>query len=82
MSKSPPYTDLDELVNAATDQAVDVRVLPAIERLENATHALEEVTPLLVNINKRQNSQMIWLVGLTAAIVVMGLVLFSHLQHI
>jgi len=81
MSKNPPYTDLEDLVHAATDNAIDIRVLPVIERLENATTALEEVTPLLQNINKRQNTQMIWLVGLTTALAVIGFVLFSHLQY-
>ncbi len=76
-----PITDLDDLVHAATDQAVDERIAPAVERLEKATRALEGITPLLININKRQNTQMLWLVGLTAAVIVIGLVLFSHLQY-
>ena len=65
-----PYTDLEELVEAATDQAVDERVLPAVEELKKATRELRAIAPHLQGLNQRQNGHEVWLIILSALLIV------------
>jgi hypothetical protein len=80
VNKTPPFTDVIDLVAAATDQAVDERVLPAVDKLDKATRKLEDLHPLLEGIVKRQNGQMAWLVGLTVCVFIIAAVLINHLN--
>jgi len=63
--KAPPYTDLEDLVNAATDQAVDERVLPAVKELKDAREELVSVTTVFTTTRRRIDAHEIWLVILT-----------------
>ena len=77
-----PYTDVQDLVDAAVDQATDVKILPAVDRLDKATNKLEAITPLLQGMVKRQNVHMIWLTILTAAVLLLFLVVFGQDSYI
>jgi len=73
---SPPHIDIVETINAYADQAFDERVMPVVTKLDNATTKLESITPLLERINKRQNGQETWLIGLSVIVgVVTGYVI-------
>jgi len=79
MTPNRPHSDLEDLVAARVDQAVDERVLPVVIKLDNAIIKLENITPLLERINKRQNGQETWLIILTTALgILMGYVI-NHL---
>ena len=79
MTPNRPHSDLADLVEASVDQSVDERVLPVVAKLDNAIIKLENITPLLERINKRQNGQETWLIILTTALgILMGYVI-NHL---
>lgn len=75
MSNKAPYTDIQELVDASTDQAVDEKILPAVEKLEKATDRLDALHPVLVGLVKRQNGHMVWLFTLSSVVLALVIVL-------
>jgi hypothetical protein len=70
-----PYTDIQDLVDAATDQAMDEKLLPAVKRLETAAQRLDDLHPVLTGLVKRQNAQMVWLFVLSG--IVLALVILA-----
>lgn len=74
-----PYTDIEDLVNASVDQAVDEKLSPAITRLDAATRSLADITPILKGICGRQFGQAIWMYGITICVVVIAALLLNHL---
>lgn len=64
-----PFTDLEDLVHAATDQAVDERVMPVIKEMRSATEDLRAAAGAFDHIHRRQNGQEIWLIVLSAVAV-------------
>ncbi|KKM75011.1 hypothetical protein LCGC14_1394530 [marine sediment metagenome] len=74
-----PYTDVEDLVNASVDQAVDERILPAVDKLNNATKKLDDITPILKGIVDRQAGQAIWMYSITICIVVIAIVVVVNL---
>ena len=74
-----PYTDVEDLVNASVDQAVDERILPAVDKLNNATKKLDDLTPILKGIVDRQAGQAIWMYSITICIVVIAIVVVVNL---
>ena len=82
MSKKPngrPYTDVENLVSASVDQAVDEKLSPAIMRLDAATKKLDDITPLLKGICNRQMGQAIWMYGLTVCVLVIAVLMIQYL---
>ena len=80
MSDEPSHIDIVDTIEACTDQAFDERVMPVVTKLDNATSKLEEITPLLVRINKRQNGQETWLIVLSTVIGVLAGYVINHLS--
>ena len=80
MTGSPPHIDLEDLVAARVDQSVDERVIPVVGKLNNATDKLDDITPILVRMAKRQNGQETWLIALTVVLSVLAGYVINHLS--
>jgi len=74
-----PYTDIQDLVDAATDQAMDEKLLPAVKRLEIAAQRLDDLHPVLTGLVKRQNAQMVWLFALSGVVLGLVIIAFNNL---
>jgi len=79
MNPRRPLTDLEDLVAASVDQAVEERLIPAIDRLDRATKRLEDVTPLLERIHKRQNVIESWLIIISLFVGALAGYVINHI---
>ena len=69
-------TDQESLIERTIEMKVEQKTCPVITRMDNIIDRFDKALPFLEDCGRRHDNHTAWLVGLTAAIFIVGVILF------